>query len=737
MTSKFNSLYTFDKFRFDGETNRLWREDELILLSPKASELLKLLLERGDFVSKQEIFDSVWAETHVEDGVLTQNIYTLRKALGNDENNRSLIENKTRLGYRISVPVQKSEILNRAAENQISTRTTYNAVEEKAIAPEPAPAKADENRKHSLVFFGAFATLMTAFLFTYLYLRAPQPPPITLSTIENIQFQKVIDTGDITFPTLSADGNFIAFTKTLDGVYVKDLKTSAVEKLKISNVERFGFLRFSKDGDFIYLRNRASFYLPSKIVKVSRFGGAAETVAENVWSGFSFSPDEEKIAFVRSFPNENRQSLIVKELKSGAEKEALTINAPEQFSLPSFPAWSPDGEKIISVVRRQTGEFLKLKIVELNGGKTEDLSFENFRDVEQAVWLPRKNTLLLTARTEKNLQLWESDLTGRQIKRVTNDLNNYQFPVISADGTRILVRQLNFFSNLWLIDAETEENQKQLTFGTSSHVGYYGIDYFSGGEIVYASNEGETSDVNLWRINPRDGERRQLTLNAGSQNRNPTVSPDDKFIYFSSNRGGKSRIWRVEASGANPAQITFGENSDEAFPQISPDSEWLYFIRRTNNSAAVWRKSLIDNSEEPLTAAQQFAPANFLALSPDGKRLAFQNLTGQIDSENTKQNYQIVVLETQNPQTVKSFSISGGKVEIYWTADSTAFDYINLEVGSNEIRRVSLNENTGEQVLKQFPKEYIFTIARSKDGKTLAVSRGQRQNDAILLTNFE
>ncbi len=80
---------------------KLWRNDELILLSPKASELLALLLERnGEYISKDEIFEKVWADTFVEDGVLTQNIYTLRKAIGKDSDGQPIIENKTRLGYR-------------------------------------------------------------------------------------------------------------------------------------------------------------------------------------------------------------------------------------------------------------------------------------------------------------------------------------------------------------------------------------------------------------------------------------------------------------------------------------------------------------------------------------------------------------------------------------------------------------------------------------------------------------
>ena len=107
MSSEVNKLYEFDRFRLDGETRSLWREDELISLSPKALELLFMLIERhGGIVSKQEIFDKIWAGTFVEDGVLTQNIYTLRQVLGTDENGSQFIENIARRGYRFAAPVR-------------------------------------------------------------------------------------------------------------------------------------------------------------------------------------------------------------------------------------------------------------------------------------------------------------------------------------------------------------------------------------------------------------------------------------------------------------------------------------------------------------------------------------------------------------------------------------------------------------------------------------------------------
>jgi DNA-binding winged helix-turn-helix (wHTH) protein len=125
MSNEINKLYEFAAFKFDGKKGKLWQENGLILLSPKATELLALLLERkGEFVSKEEIFDTVWKDTFVEDGVLTQNIYTLRKALGNDADGLPIIENKTRLGYRLTVPILLTDA---ETERHGDTEKTKNA----------------------------------------------------------------------------------------------------------------------------------------------------------------------------------------------------------------------------------------------------------------------------------------------------------------------------------------------------------------------------------------------------------------------------------------------------------------------------------------------------------------------------------------------------------------------------------------------------------------------------------
>jgi DNA-binding winged helix-turn-helix (wHTH) protein len=66
----------------------LLRDDEPIPLSPKVFETLLFLVEnRGHVGKKDEIINSVWPDTFVEEGNLAQNIFLLRKALGEERMN--------------------------------------------------------------------------------------------------------------------------------------------------------------------------------------------------------------------------------------------------------------------------------------------------------------------------------------------------------------------------------------------------------------------------------------------------------------------------------------------------------------------------------------------------------------------------------------------------------------------------------------------------------------------------
>lgn len=73
---------------------------------PKVFETLLVLVEkRRGTVSKRELMAAVWPDTRVEEGSLTQNIFLLRKALGEKPNDHQFIVTVPGRRYQIVADV--------------------------------------------------------------------------------------------------------------------------------------------------------------------------------------------------------------------------------------------------------------------------------------------------------------------------------------------------------------------------------------------------------------------------------------------------------------------------------------------------------------------------------------------------------------------------------------------------------------------------------------------------------
>lgn len=94
-------LYEFGEFRLDAQNGLLWRAGKLISLKPKAIALLNLLVQQpGAVLTKQQILDSLWPDTIVEEANLTQTVHLLRKALSQESGAAPQIETVPKVGYR-------------------------------------------------------------------------------------------------------------------------------------------------------------------------------------------------------------------------------------------------------------------------------------------------------------------------------------------------------------------------------------------------------------------------------------------------------------------------------------------------------------------------------------------------------------------------------------------------------------------------------------------------------------
>src|SRR5687767_381193 len=105
--------YEFGPYRFDLAQRVLTRAGENVSLTPKATDILTLLVTNaGQLVAKDEMLKHVWPDTFVEESNLTQNIFLLRRILGDDRPAPKYIETVVRRGYRFIANVRTTGAIN-------------------------------------------------------------------------------------------------------------------------------------------------------------------------------------------------------------------------------------------------------------------------------------------------------------------------------------------------------------------------------------------------------------------------------------------------------------------------------------------------------------------------------------------------------------------------------------------------------------------------------------------------
>jgi len=93
-------IVAFDRFKFDSGVRELLAAGQPAHLSPKAFDVLKLLVERRpNVVDKREIYAAVWPDTFVGDATLNVVIAEIRRALGDDSRTPQFIRTVHRVGY--------------------------------------------------------------------------------------------------------------------------------------------------------------------------------------------------------------------------------------------------------------------------------------------------------------------------------------------------------------------------------------------------------------------------------------------------------------------------------------------------------------------------------------------------------------------------------------------------------------------------------------------------------------
>jgi TolB-like protein/DNA-binding winged helix-turn-helix (wHTH) protein len=192
-------LYRFGQFALDSRKRTVSRADSPISLTPKAFDVLLFLAQNPNrLVTKEELLQAVWGDTFVEEGNLTQYIYHLRKALGDNPEDARLIVTIARKGYQFTADVTVAKAANTAiqAAVQVSTaeRSLANTQPILGSPADKAVPKAPKNWRKVAVVGASAAFLAVVCFASWRHFGGMTPPRSQKIMLAVLPFENL--TGD-------------------------------------------------------------------------------------------------------------------------------------------------------------------------------------------------------------------------------------------------------------------------------------------------------------------------------------------------------------------------------------------------------------------------------------------------------------------------------------------------------------------------------------------------------------
>ncbi|WP_115123353.1 amidohydrolase family protein [Marinirhabdus gelatinilytica] len=262
------------------------------------------------------------------------------------------------------------------------------------------------------------------------------------------------------------------------------------------------------------------------------------TTDEGTWMNLDVSPDGQTILFdmlgdIYSLPITGGKATV---LRSGIPFEVQ-------------PRFSPDGNKISFTSDAGGGD--NIWVMDTDGSNPKQVTEEDFRLLNNAVWMPDGNYLIArkhftSGRSLGAGELWQYHITGGsglQLTERKNDQQDVNEPYVSNDGKYL----------------------------------YYSEDMYPGGFFKYNKDPNSQIYV-IKRYNFEDGTTETITGGPGGAAR-PTLSPDGKKLAFVKRVREKSVLYvhDLESGEEWPLYDKLNKDQQEAWAifGVYPNFDWM------------------------------------------------------------------------------------------------------------------------------------------------------------------
>jgi serine/threonine protein kinase len=632
---------------------------------------------------------------------------------------RSYIPNKT--GSSNVSTGQLSENPTAVQPRTISTHAS--AASQQISSSELVTSAIRQHKFGATVIFVAVAIILTGFaygLYRFLEKRQSERPAV------NIKTQRLTGDGKTPDAEISPDGKFLAYIR-LEGesqsLWIKQIQTnSSIPIVKSDAIRNFSGITFSKDGGFVYFNGFTQGGGPLTVYRVPTLGGTPTKVLTNAHL-MQFSPDGNQVSFLRYDPSGHETSVFVAN-PDGSNERKIVSRKGREF-LTGSPSWSPDGKYIAVGCGDNSlapAASTSIKVISVADQTESELGSFRWSGGLDLVWHPSGDSLIVVAAAGSLIpsQLWEISYPSGSVRRLTGNQNGYYSISVTSDGKSIVTGESYSRSAVWVSSDLNPENAKQVMPATSDT---WGISWTADNRIVFASDQ--TGDNEIWIMEANGSNGRPLT-NDRVYKVTPVASPDGRYVVYISSNNGR-QMERINIDGGN--LMAFDKSVYPDNPDISLDGKWIIYDSLANGASRIFRVPISGGEPEQLT--------NYPAVEPryshDGTRFACFLM-----DEKTEGWTKLGVVAANGGQPLKVLDLPPNTETFrgpVWTPDNKG---ITVIVSQGERLNLWLQPVDGgvPKQITNFGSPVVYRREYSRDGKRIAIVRGEGIGNAVMITDY-
>ena len=742
MSDPANKIFEFGPYRLDTSERVLLREGQAVPLTLKAFDVLLMLVENnGHIVEKDELMNRVWAGSFVEEGNLKVTVSMVRKALEDNQNGHRYVETVPRRGYRFVAEVKNitEETVNLVIHERRRETLTIDEVglvDELPGAPEPSGDRGLWQRatQHKLGLGVIAALLLATVMFIGLkYIRPKLTASKSAPPFSTFKITPLTTSGRSGEAAISPDGKYVAYVGS-DGtnrsLWMRHISTASDTQVAGPSNFPIAFLTFSPNGDYLYYIAESEVESEKGsnwLYQIPVLGGTPRKLLGDIDSAVTLSPDGKQLGFLRGYPTLQQACLILANSDGTNERKLATHHIGELFlNGPNAlgPAWSPDGEMIAFAFTdyRNGAPGASLITVRVKDGVEKLIVSGLWQTIGQIAWVRDGSGLVFIAAdqgSERNGQIWHVSYPGGELRRITNDLLDYQNLSLSADSTSLVTVQNNQISNLWTTSNGFED---AVQVSSSKSDALDGLSWTPDGRVVYVSRANGQSQI--WITNADGTSKKQLTFDSSWKGR-LSVSPDGRYVVFASKRNDLFNIWRMDIGGGNEVQLSRGGES--GMPQVTLDSRWVIYTRFGTGKSTLLKVPITGGEPVQLTDYQ----SRLLAMSPHDGQILYEYVE-EDEQARLRRRFAVIPFEGGAPRML-DFILQGKNIK--WAPEGGALTYIETRAGVSNIWSRPIDGGSPKQ-LTNFKSHRIFRHDWSPDGKRVALVRGDWTSDVVLIRDL-